>query len=97
MPTKRACTAMTEASCCLTTGLRLAGLLFITACFTACSTRGPLESSDDAPLNPRDVSAIPNAVPRHEPLSRYGNPVSYVVYGKRYYARPVANLTISTA
>ena len=88
MPMKRACTAMTEASRCLTTGLRLAGLLFITACFTACSTRGPLEPSDDAPLNPRDVSAIPNAVPRHERLSRYGNPVSYVVYGKRYYTLP---------
>ena len=88
MPMKRACTAMTEASRCLTTGLRLAGLLFITACFTACSTRGPLEPSDDAPLNPRVVSAIPTAVPRHEPLSRYGNPVSYVVYGKRYYTLP---------
>jgi len=79
---------MTEATRCLTTGLRLAGLLFVTACFTACSTKGPLEPSDDAPLNPRDVSDIPNPVPRHEPLSRYGNPVSYVVYGKRYYTLP---------
>ena len=67
------------------TGLQLAGLIFIATCFTACSTRGPLEPADDAPLNPRDVSGIPNAVPRHEPLSRYGNPASYVVYGKRYH------------
>jgi rare lipoprotein A len=72
----------------LTAGLRLAGLCFIISCFTACSTRGPLEPVDDAPLNPRNVSGIPNAVPKHEPLSRYGNPVSYVVYGKRYHTLP---------
>lgn len=27
----------------------------------------------------------PDAVPRSEPLSRYGNPTSYVVKGRRYY------------
>jgi len=32
-----------------------------------------------------DVSRIPNAVPRVEPRSRYGNPPSYVVFGKTYY------------
>jgi len=32
-----------------------------------------------------DVSAIPDAVPRDEPRSRYGNPPSYVVNGKTYY------------
>ena len=85
MPTKRVCSTMTEPARCLTTGLRLAGLAFIAACFTACTTKGPLEPSDDAPPNPRDVSDIPNAVPKHEPLSRYGNPASYVVYGKRYH------------
>lgn len=76
---------MTGPAASLATALRLAGLLFIAASFTACTTKGPLEPSDDAPPNPRDVSDIPNAVPRAEPLSRYGNPVSYVVYGKRYY------------
>jgi len=79
---------MTEPACRLGTGLRLAGLCFVAACVTACSSRGPLEPSDDAPLNPRDVSGIPDAVPRHEPLSRYGNPASYVVYGKRYHTLP---------
>jgi len=76
---------MTEPARCLTTGIRLAGLAFIAICFTACTTKGPLEPADDAPPNPRDVSGIPNAVPRNEPLSRYGNPASYVVYGKRYH------------
>lgn len=88
MPAKTACTMMTDPLPCLTAGLRLAGLCCIAACFTACSTRGPLEPVDDAPLNPQDVSGIPNAVPRHEPLSRYGNPASYVVYGKRYHTLP---------
>jgi len=32
-----------------------------------------------------DVSSIPDAVPRDEPRSRYGNPESYEVLGKRYY------------
>ena len=66
-------------------GLRLAGLLLIAACVSACTGKGPLEPSDDAPAQPRDVSDIPNAVPKNEPLSRYGNPKSYVVYGKRYH------------
>ena len=62
--------------------------LAIAAWLTGCSTPGMLEPSDDAPLNPRDVSGIPNAVPKPEPLSRYGNPQSYVVYGERYFTLP---------
>lgn len=88
MPTKRACTMTTDPRPCLATALRLTGLCLIAACVAACTTRGPLEPVDDAPPNPRDVSGIPNAVPKHEPLSRYGNPESYVVYGKRYYTLP---------
>ena len=40
---------------------------------------------DSAPKGKIDVTAIPNAVPKDEPKSRYGNPSSYVVFGKRYY------------
>ena len=47
----------------------------------ACST-GP---GDRAPSSPADVSAVPDAVPRAEPRSRYGNPPYYEVFGKRYY------------
>lgn len=32
-----------------------------------------------------DVDSIPDAVPRNEPPSRYGNPDSYEALGKRYY------------
>ncbi|GJM04656.1 MAG: hypothetical protein DHS20C09_06470 [marine bacterium B5-7] len=42
-------------------------------------------SSDKAPSKQVDVSSIPNAVPKDEPRSRYGNPKSYVVFDKRYY------------
>lgn len=33
----------------------------------------------------RDVSRVPDAVPRVEPRSRGGNAASYVVFGKRYH------------
>lgn len=45
---------------------------------------------DGAPVAPPDVMAIPDAVPRHEPHSRYGNPASYVVFGKRYHVMPTS-------
>ena len=66
-------------------------LLLAAVIITGCSTRGPLEPVDAAPPAPLDVSNIPNAVPKPEPLSRYGNPVSYVVNGKRYYTMPSSN------
>jgi rare lipoprotein A len=43
---------------------------------------------DSAPIkNQESASAenIPDAVPRVEPLSKYGNPDSYIVFGKRYH------------
>mgnify|MGYP003627098064 CR=1 FL=1 len=39
---------------------------------------------DGPPLVHRDVSKIPNAIPRVEPFSRYGNPKTYKVFGKKY-------------
>ena len=36
------------------------------------------------PPPPRDLASIPDAVPRDEPRSRYGNPESYEVFGRRY-------------
>lgn len=40
---------------------------------------------DGPPARPVDVSQVPDAVPRYEPRSRYGNPESYVVFGRRYH------------
>jgi rare lipoprotein A len=66
-------------------------MLALAGWLAGCSTSsGLIEPSDDAPRNPRDVSGIPNAVPKAEPRSRYGNPASYVVYGERYYTLPTS-------
>ncbi len=68
-------------------------LLLVTCILVACSsppkkTSGPTKhptSSDGAPHRNVDIAAIPNAVPKHQPRSKYGNPKSYVVFGKRYH------------
>lgn len=39
---------------------------------------------DGPPPDDIDVMHIPNAVPKIEPLSRYGNPAVYEVFGKKY-------------
>ncbi|MES9993725.1 MAG: septal ring lytic transglycosylase RlpA family protein [Candidatus Thiodiazotropha sp.] len=58
----------------------------ITACSTGKVAR--VEKQDGISHHhppPANIEAIPDAVPKEEPLSRYGNPDSYVVFGKRYY------------
>jgi rare lipoprotein A len=42
----------------------------------------------DGPGVPIDVASIQSVVPRNEPRSRYGNPSSYVVNGRRYHVMP---------
>lgn len=51
----------------------------------ACSTlRNP--AADGPPVDYQPVKNLPaDAVPRQEPLSKYGNPPSYVVFGKTYH------------
>lgn len=56
----------------------VAGTVFLSAC-----SIGP--ERDRAPSIPKDVSNVPDAIPKTEPKSRYGNPDSYVVFGIRYY------------
>ncbi len=48
-------------------------------------TLGGCSSKSAVPKLPADVHAIPDAVPKHEPRSKYGNPPSYVVFGRRYH------------
>ena len=43
------------------------------------------EKTDGPPTQSVDIGSIPDPVPRVEPRSKYGNPESYVVNGKRYY------------
>jgi len=54
-------------------------IIFLNSCsHTSSNLDGP-------PKYNVDVSKIPNAVPKPEPLAKYGNVKSYVVFGKRYY------------
>jgi len=45
---------------------------------------GALPERRELPRPPVDLDAVPDAQPRPEPLSRYGNPPFYVVEGRRY-------------
>jgi rare lipoprotein A len=58
-------------------------LLSTTLILTSCST---FKGGDGKPsdFNSFDASKIPDAVPKSEPPSKYGNPKSYVALGKRY-------------
>ncbi|GAB2726726.1 septal ring lytic transglycosylase RlpA family protein [Halomonas garicola] len=47
-------------------------------------------SADAYPLDPPDVSDVPDAVPRVEPRSQVGNRSSYTVWGKNYRVLPDA-------
>jgi len=60
------------------------GFLFLYACT---STVEIVDGNRDRGPRPGtvDVSRIPDAVPKNEPRSKYGNPPSYVVNGKTYY------------
>jgi rare lipoprotein A len=63
-------------------------LLGALALNAGCSTTPPsdfLPGVDGPPDTHVDVSAIPDATPRAEPLSRYGNPAFYEINGQRYY------------
>ena len=67
---------------------RLYVLILLCLTLSACGgvkTVPTVSDRDAAPTKKVDVSNIPNAVPKNEPKSRYGNPKSYEVFGKRYY------------
>ncbi|HEY9198349.1 MAG TPA: septal ring lytic transglycosylase RlpA family protein [Gammaproteobacteria bacterium] len=71
---------------------RVHGLLLTALALGACSTTPHQRADrDSGPAHPPlDVMAIPDAVPKVEPRSRYGNPASYVVFGKRYHVMPTS-------
>ncbi len=65
--------------------LSLVSVLLLAGCSSGGGVRG-----EDGIGRRIDVSHIPDARPRVEPRSRYGNPESYVVNGRRYYVRKSA-------
>lgn len=56
--------------------------LLLIALLCSCSH---MKRNDGPPNFYVDETKIPNAVPKAEPLAKYGNYKSYVVLGKRYY------------
>lgn len=62
----------------------LIACLVAVSSLAGCGT-APQRKSDGPPSEYVNVATVPDAVPRVEPRSRYGNPNSYVVFGKRYY------------
>jgi peptidoglycan lytic transglycosylase len=75
------------------TGLACVIAIGLGACSSSSSKQSGRYSQahDTAPAQHIDVSAVKDAVPRVEPYSRYGNPSSYVVLGKRYHTLDSSN------
>ena len=59
------------------------GALFMALLLTAGCGGSPVE--DGPPPGSPQLGPIADAVPKAEPRSRYGNPKTYVVHGKRYH------------
>ena len=68
--------------------LLVASALLLTGCGTLRRAPEPLPPAKPGAATiadaPRQLAAIPDAVPRKEPLSRYGNPETYEVFGRTY-------------
>lgn len=64
--------------------LGAATVLLLAACGGPAPNRSTIQDGAGA-VYVRDDT--PDAIPRHEPFSRYGNPDSYIVFGKRYFPR----------
>ena len=72
----------------LRASLAIATTIVLAACHGVAPERpSPSAGTIVPPLPSSDVMAIPNAVPRVEPRSAYGNPPFYDVFGKRYFVR----------
>jgi rare lipoprotein A len=68
----------------MTASARWPGIAVVAMLLAACSS-APV---GDGPPSERTARALPpDPEPRSEPLSRYGNPASYEVFGKRYYVK----------
>lgn len=68
----------------------LACLLLPLLISVGCSSSRYAMHEDRAPQNDINVNQIPDAVPHAEPRSKYGNPASYEVSGRRYQVMKTA-------
>jgi rare lipoprotein A len=68
--------------------LRFWTLVGLSLLLAACGSAPKFGSRDGVSPTlppPKDIASIPDPVPRSEPPSNYGNPESYVVFGRRYH------------
>ena len=68
--------------------MRRAATLWLGLCvvlLAGCGGGDNVRYGSDGPGGAIDPSRIADAVPRVEPRSKYGNPESYVVFGRRYH------------
>lgn len=65
-------------------------LITLLLIITGCTTPLVVEQQDSAPLIRKDVSNIPNATPKYELYSKYGNPSTYEALGKTYRVKKSA-------
>lgn len=60
--------------------------LCLAVVLSGCASHRPHIKRDGPPLYDNiDPNTVPDAVPKAEPYSKYGNPTSYVIRGKRYH------------
>jgi rare lipoprotein A len=72
----------------------LGSLVILALVVGGCATKSPTDAT--AHRRAIDPDSVPDAVPRVEPYSRYGNPPSYEVFGKRYSVRPSSKGFVQT-
>jgi rare lipoprotein A len=73
--------------------MRIALTAAAAVALAACGSAPPRPSGPERsrpPPPPASLDAVPDAVPRVEPRSSRGNPVSYEVFGKRYFVLATA-------
>lgn len=61
--------------------------LVLTGCSSNKKSRYAIKT-DRAPLNPKSLHLVEDAIPKKVPKSKYGNPKSYTVLGKKYHVMP---------
>lgn len=71
--------------------LKFTNIIIAIQILISCSS----QIKDGPPKKHVNLSHVKNAVPAKEPLSKYGNPESYTVFGKTYY--PTKTVTKYTA
>jgi rare lipoprotein A len=71
----------------------LGSLVILALVAGGCATKSPTTAGTAPDIDP---DSVPDAVPQVEPYSKYGNPPSYQVFGKRYSVLPSSKGYVKT-